>query len=78
MTGMGSDGSAGITALYRQGDLTIGPGEASCAVYGRPRVCAQPGVLHRGLPLSDIPYNLMNATQRLVHADAQLIRHSRA
>ncbi len=55
MTGMGSDGAAGISAIYKQGGLTIGQDQASCAVYGMPRVCAQLGVLSRVLPLSDIP-----------------------
>jgi len=73
MTGMGSDGAAGIMAIYRQGGLTIGQDEASCAVYGMPKVCAQLGVLSRVLPLSDIPYYLINATQRLMRADAQSI-----
>jgi two-component system chemotaxis response regulator CheB len=76
MTGMGSDGAAGITAIYRQGGLTIGQDEASCAVYGMPRICAQLGVLNRVLPLSDIPYYLINATQRLMRADAQNVIHS--
>jgi two-component system chemotaxis response regulator CheB len=41
MTGMGSDGAAGMAAIFRQGGLTFGQDEASCAVYGMPRVCAQ-------------------------------------
>jgi two-component system, chemotaxis family, protein-glutamate methylesterase/glutaminase len=53
MTGMGSDGAAGMTAIFRKGGLTIGQDEASCAVYGMPRVCAQLGVLTHVLPLSD-------------------------
>lgn len=78
MTGMGSDGAAAITAIYRQGGLTIGQDEASSAVYGMPRVCAQLGVLSRVLPLSDIPYYLINATQRLMRADAQTIGQSQS
>jgi two-component system chemotaxis response regulator CheB len=78
MTGRGSDGAAAITAIYRQGGLTIGQDEASSAVYGMPRVCAQLGVLSRVLPLSDIPYYLINATQRLMRADAQTIGQSQS
>ena len=54
LTGMGTDGAKGITAIYRCGGFTIGQDEASCAVYGMPRVCAQRGVLSRVAPLDDI------------------------
>jgi two-component system chemotaxis response regulator CheB len=64
MTGMGSDGSAGMSAIFRQGGLTIGQDEASCAVYGMPRVCAQLGVLAHVSSLSDIPVQIINAARR--------------
>jgi two-component system chemotaxis response regulator CheB len=64
MTGMGSDGAAGMTAIFRKGGLTFGQDEASCAVYGRPRVCAQLGVLTHVLSLSDIPAYIIRATRR--------------
>jgi two-component system chemotaxis response regulator CheB len=64
MTGMGSDGAAGMTAVFRQGGLTFGQDEASCAVYGMPRACAQRGVLTHVLSLSDIPAYIMLATRR--------------
>ena len=64
MTGMGSDGASGMTAIFRQGGLTIGQDEETCAVYGMPRACAQLGVLMRVLPLSDIPYYILNAVQQ--------------
>jgi two-component system, chemotaxis family, protein-glutamate methylesterase/glutaminase len=64
LTGMGSDGAAGVTAIFRQGGLTFGQDEASCAVYGMPRVCAQLGVLTHVLSLSDIPAHIIHATRR--------------
>lgn len=64
MTGMGSDGSDGMSAIFRQGGLTIGQDEASCAVYGMPRVCAQLGVLAQVLPLSDIPAQIIHAARQ--------------
>jgi two-component system chemotaxis response regulator CheB len=63
MTGMGSDGALGMKAIYRQGGLTVGQDEASCTVYGMPRACADLGVLHRVVPLSLIPHQIMLATQ---------------
>jgi len=68
MTGMGSDGAAGMTAIFRQGGLTFGQDEASCAVYGMPRVCARLGVLTHVLSLPDIPAYIIRATHRLRRA----------
>ena len=64
MTGMGSDGAKGISAIFREGGLTIGQDEASCAVFGMPRVCAELGVLSRIISLSDIPTQIIQSTRR--------------
>lgn len=64
MTGMGSDGAEGMKAIYRAGGLTIGQDEASCAVYGMPRACAEARVLNRVVPLEEIPLQIMQATRR--------------
>jgi two-component system, chemotaxis family, protein-glutamate methylesterase/glutaminase len=63
MTGMGSDGSAGMQAIYRHGGLTIGQDESTCAVYGMPRACAELGILTRVVPLSQIPAEILQATR---------------
>ncbi len=65
MTGMGSDGSAGMSAIFRQGGLTIGQDESTCAVYGMPHVCAQLGVLTHVVPLSEIPAQIIHAARCL-------------
>lgn len=62
MTGMGSDGAEGMSAIYRHGGFTLGQDEASCAVYGMPRVCAEMGVLTRIVSLSGIPAQILRAT----------------
>jgi two-component system, chemotaxis family, protein-glutamate methylesterase/glutaminase len=64
MTGMGCDGAEGMTAIFRQGGLTIGQNESSCAVYGMPRACAERGVLARVVSLSDIPTCIVQAVGR--------------
>jgi two-component system chemotaxis response regulator CheB len=64
MTGMGSDGAKGISAIFREGGLTIGQNEATCAVYGMPRVCSELGVLSRMVPLLDIPKQIIQETRR--------------
>jgi two-component system, chemotaxis family, protein-glutamate methylesterase/glutaminase len=63
MTGMGSDGAQGMKAIHSEGGLTVGQDEASCAVYGMPRVCAEMGILDRVVPLSQIPYEILQATR---------------
>ncbi|MFZ1009039.1 MAG: chemotaxis response regulator protein-glutamate methylesterase [Candidatus Sulfotelmatobacter sp.] len=61
MTGMGSDGAQGMSAIHREGGFTLGQDESSCAVYGMPRVCAEMGILDRILPLSQIPNEILHA-----------------
>lgn len=68
MTGMGSDGAEGMAAIFRAGGLTIGQDEASCAVYGMPRVCSNLGVLTRIVSLSEIPAQIMRGSRRRRHA----------
>lgn len=68
MTGMGDDGSTGMAAIHREGGLTIGQDEASCVVYGMPRVCAELGILNRIVPLAQIPEQILQATRYRMHA----------
>jgi two-component system, chemotaxis family, protein-glutamate methylesterase/glutaminase len=63
MTGMGSDGAEGMAAIHRRGGLTIGQDEATCAVYGMPRACAELGILTRSVPLAQIPAQILFATR---------------
>jgi two-component system, chemotaxis family, protein-glutamate methylesterase/glutaminase len=62
MTGMGSDGAQGIKTIQTYGGFTLGQDQASCTVYGMPRVCAELGVLDRVVPLSQIPAQILQAT----------------
>jgi two-component system chemotaxis response regulator CheB len=59
---MGSDGLQGMSAIHREGGLTVGQDEPSCAVYGMPRACAEMGILDRVVPLARIPYEILQAT----------------
>jgi two-component system chemotaxis response regulator CheB len=63
MTGMGSDGAQGMSAIHRKGGFTLGQDEPSCAVYGMPRVCAEMGILDRVVPLSRITHEILQATR---------------
>ena len=61
MTGMGADGALGMQAIHREGGLTVGQDEATCAVYGMPRTCAEMGILKRVVPLNEIPKQILSA-----------------
>jgi two-component system chemotaxis response regulator CheB len=63
MTGMGSDGLQGMTAIRDAGGTTIGQDEATCAVYGMPRCCAENGVLQKVTPLSQLPRQILQAVR---------------
>jgi two-component system chemotaxis response regulator CheB len=52
LTGMGRDGAMGLLAMRRAGARTLGQDEASCVVYGMPRVARELGAVERQLPLS--------------------------
>jgi len=62
LTGMGSDGAQGMKAIHHEGGLTVGQDESTCIVFGMPRACAELGVLHRVVPLSQIPVQILQAT----------------
>jgi two-component system response regulator WspF len=54
LTGMGSDGAAGLLKLRQSGWYTIAQDEASSAVYGMPRAAAECGAAMHSLPIGTI------------------------
>jgi two-component system chemotaxis response regulator CheB len=54
LTGMGDDGAAGLKELRDAGAETIAQDEASCVVFGMPRVAIALGAAGQVLPLSAI------------------------
>jgi two-component system chemotaxis response regulator CheB len=54
LTGMGRDGADGLLAMRQAGAHTIGQDEASCIVYGMPKVAAQIGAVMQVMPLDRI------------------------
>jgi two-component system, chemotaxis family, protein-glutamate methylesterase/glutaminase len=60
MTGMGEDGAHGIGHIKAVGGLTIAQHEASCVVYGMPRVAVDLGHIDRIVPLESIGLTLQN------------------
>lgn len=62
LTGMGKDGADGLLAMKKAGAVTIGQNEASCIVYGMPKVAFDIGAVDYQLPLESISnkvYNLL-------------------
>jgi two-component system chemotaxis response regulator CheB len=55
LTGMGADGAAGLLQMRQAGATTLGQDEATCLVYGMPRVAAEIGAVGRQLALEVIP-----------------------
>ncbi|HMM19802.1 MAG TPA: chemotaxis response regulator protein-glutamate methylesterase [Selenomonadales bacterium] len=63
LTGMGSDGAAGLLALRRSGGRTIGQDERSSVVYGMPKAAFDLGAVQEEVPLGQIARKLIT----LVH-----------
>lgn len=61
LTGMGSDGAKGLLAMRQKGARTIGQDEATCIVYGMPKVAYEIGAVEKQLPLENIAQGIINA-----------------
>ncbi len=58
LTGMGKDGADGLLEIRKAGGHTIGQDEASCVVYGMPKVAYDIGAVEHQLPLSAIAHKI--------------------
>lgn len=60
MTGMGSDGTQGMTLLKQKKDTyTIAQDEASCVVYGMPKAAVEAGIIDEIVPLDRITNKIL-------------------
>lgn len=59
LTGMGSDGAAGLEKMARAGAPTIAQDEESCVVFGMPQAAIEMGAAQYILPLEDIPGKIL-------------------
>jgi two-component system, chemotaxis family, protein-glutamate methylesterase/glutaminase len=62
MTGMGNDGSIGITKIKTLGGKTIAQNEASCVVYGMPKAAVATGAIDKVVPLNEIATEIIKFT----------------
>lgn len=67
LTGMGADGARGMLRLRRAGALTIGQDQASCVVYGMPKVAADLGALAATGPPEAIPALILALLAQRAH-----------
>jgi two-component system chemotaxis response regulator CheB len=54
LTGMGKDGAQGLNSIKTAGGRTIGQDEASCVVYGMPKVAFEIGAVQRQASIDEI------------------------
>jgi two-component system chemotaxis response regulator CheB len=60
LTGMGRDGAEGLLRLRERGAATFAQDEATCVVYGMPKVAWETGAAQRQLPLERVAQHLVN------------------
>ncbi len=63
LTGMGADGAKELKSLYKLGAKTIGQDEASCIVYGMPKVAKELGAIQKESSLSTLADEIMKALE---------------
>jgi len=63
LTGMGQDGAAGLLEMRRAGARTRGQDEASCVIYGMPKVAKLLGAVEAERPLAKMAAEILGLTQ---------------
>lgn len=64
LTGMGSDGARGLRELHDAGARTIAQDEASCVVFGMPKVAIELGAVDEVMPLEPMPQAMLRWAAR--------------
>jgi len=62
MTGMGDDGADGLLEMKKSGASTIAQDEATCVVFGMPKVAIERGAVDEVLPLQRITHAILART----------------
>lgn len=61
LTGMGSDGARGLLKMREMGARTFGQDEASCVVYGMPKVAYELGGVEKQVALNKMAPSILNS-----------------
>ncbi|MBN2002013.1 MAG: chemotaxis-specific protein-glutamate methyltransferase CheB [Anaerolineae bacterium] len=64
LTGMGSDGAEGLEYLWQAGGYTVAQDEASCVVFGMPKVAIERGIVRQVLTPDEITAFLIRLNER--------------
>ncbi|WP_395328379.1 chemotaxis response regulator protein-glutamate methylesterase [Novosphingobium sp. BL-8H] len=64
LTGMGSDGAAGLAEMRTAGARTLGQSRETCVVYGMPRAAFEAGAVEKEVNLSALPEAILGACRR--------------
>jgi two-component system chemotaxis response regulator CheB len=68
LTGMGKDGAAGLLELKRAGGYTLAQDEASCVVFGMPKVAIEMGAVDSIVSLEQLPDALISQIKKRMNA----------
>lgn len=68
LTGMGSDGAAGLKVIKQHGGATIAQDEATSVVWGMPRAALKAGAVTKVVPLERIPAEIRRSVRQEVGA----------
>ena len=61
LTGMGSDGVAGLRAIREAGGPALAESEETCVIYGMPKAAVEAGVVDKSVPLHRIADEILHA-----------------
>lgn len=64
LTGMGSDGAAGLLEMKKNGAHTIAQDEKTCVVFGMPKEAINAGAVDETLPIDDIARAMLEASAK--------------
>ncbi len=65
LSGMGSDGAAGLMRMRTAGAMTVGQNAKTCVVYGMPRAAEELGAVMRQVPLDGIASEIIACLRTL-------------
>lgn len=68
LTGMGSDGAAGLKTIKQRGGVTIAQDEATSVVWGMPKAALTVGAVSKVVPLDRIPVEIRRTVRQEVGA----------
>jgi len=73
LTGMGTDGAAGLLEMKRQGAMTIAQDEATSVVYGMPGEAVALGAVDEIVPLDLVPSAMVSRVEMLILRQEQAV-----